>query len=177
MRVRGVVTCLKWNYGFLRLVGGPKMLFVHSNEIKVEGRSLVLRPGEGLPDAVQVGQRVELSLSQALVDLPPADFANLKERPAAQNVVMLPREHGGDHAESARIQGTVTRQLQGVKRNRYEGYGGVIKYFPSDPGSQGEASGGDGGVLQRLRGPRLPQLPNSSGSMRQILMTAMLPSR
>ena len=152
MRVRGVVTCLKWNYGFLRLVGGPKMLFVHSNEIKVEGRSLVLRPGEGLPDAVQVGQRVELSLSQALVDLPPADFANLKERPAAQNVVMLPREHGGDHAESARIQGTVTRQLQGVKRNRYEGYGGVIKYFPSDPGSQGEASGGDGGGAAEVEG-------------------------
>ena len=152
MRVRGVVTCLKWNYGFLRLVGGPKMLFVHSNEIKVEGRSLVLRPGEGLPDAVQVGQRVELSLSQALVDLPPADFANLKERPAAQNVVMLPREHGGDHAESARIQGTVTRQLQGVKRNRYEGYGGVIKYFPSDPGSQGEASSGDGGGAAEVEG-------------------------
>ena len=152
MRVRGVVTCLKWNYGFLRLVGGPKMLFVHSNEIKVEGRSLVLRPGEGLPDAVQVGQRVELSLSQALVDLPPADFTNLKERPAAQNVVMLPREHGGDHAESARIQGTVTRQLQGVKRNRYEGYGGVIKYFPSDPGLQGEASGGDGGGAAEVEG-------------------------
>ncbi len=149
------------------------MLFVHINEIMVEGRSLVLQPGESLSDAVPVGQPVEFSLAQALVDLRDADFARLKQKPAAQNVVMLRLED--IPADSAlRIEGTVTRIIQGVKRNRHEGYGGVIKYIQSgtegegedttETGGQGEASGVDGVDGTKVEGAAAAKFVGFEGS-------------
>ena len=143
----------KENYGFLRMRGGGKMLFFHTNNITIEGRPMFLRREESLSEAVPVGQEVEFSLPQALVDLRDDDFARIKQKPAAQNVVMLQREEVPADSE-LRIEGTVSREVRGSKRNRHEGYGGVIKYIPSggeggdevtaETGGQGEASGGDG---------------------------------
>ena len=52
----------KENYGFLRMRGGGKMLFFHTNNITIEGRPMFLRREESLSEAVPVGQEVEFWL-------------------------------------------------------------------------------------------------------------------
>ena len=149
VRVEGVITAMKTGYGFLRMRGGPKAFFIHGNQVLLERDRHLEETDDfsgrrhhaaSVDEVMQVGNEVEFSVPQVLVDLNNEDFARLSQKPAALSVVLLAKE-SVPVEDPRRVEGVVSKVLQCGKRNILEAYGGCIKYVPDD--SEGDVAGAE----------------------------------